>query len=134
MRRSQRRGKTMRACGARRAMVEALSTGIVWVCAAVMAAHSANAEAAQLSEPPTTGRALYESACAACHGVDGRGQAQSTVGFDTPIPDFTDCSFASPEADADWMAVMHDGGPVRAFDRRMPAFGDALTDAQLQQI
>ena len=28
----------------------------------------------------------------------------------------------------------HDGGPARAFDRRMPAFGDALTDAELQRV
>jgi hypothetical protein len=32
------------------------------------------------------------------------------------------------------MAVSHDGGPARAFDRRMPAFGDALTDADLQRV
>lgn len=32
------------------------------------------------------------------------------------------------------MAIAHDGGRVRAFDRRMPAFGDALTDDELQQI
>jgi mono/diheme cytochrome c family protein len=124
----------MRACGARRAMVGALLTGAVWVCAGVMAAPLAKAEAAQLSAVPTSGRALYETACAACHGLDGRGQPQSVVGFETAIPDFTDCSFATPEPDADWMAVMHDGGPARAFNRRMPAFGDALSDTQLQQI
>jgi hypothetical protein len=56
------------------------------------------------------------------------------VGFDVAIPDFTDCSFATPEADADWIAVAHSGGPVRAFDRRMPAFGDALTIEQLSAI
>jgi mono/diheme cytochrome c family protein len=115
-------------------MVAVLLTGIVWVRAGGMGAHTAKAEAAQLSAEPIAGRALYETACAACHGSDGRGMAQSTVGFDTPIPDFTDCSFATPEPDADWMAVMHDGGPARAFDRRMPAFGDAVTDAELQQI
>ncbi len=49
----------------------------------------------------------------------------------TPLPDFTDCSFATPEADADWIAVVHGGGPVRAFDRRMPAFGEALTDGEI---
>jgi hypothetical protein len=39
---------------------------------------------------------LYERGCAACHGRDGRGVSQEIVGFDTPIPDFTDCSFATP--------------------------------------
>ena len=60
--------------------------------------------------------------------------SRSTVGFDLAIPDFTDCSFATPEADADWTAVAHSGGPVRAFDRRMPAFGEALTIAQISAI
>ena len=81
-----------------------------------------------------TGADLYAAACAACHGADGRGMPRSTVGFDVPLPDFTDCSFATVEADADWMAVAHDGGPARAFDRRMPAFGEALTAAELQRI
>ena len=75
----------------------------------------------------------YTSACAACHGADGRGMPRSVVGFDVPLPDFTDCSFATVEPDADWMAVAHDGGPARAFDRRMPAFGEALTAEQLQR-
>ena len=123
----------MRARGARRAIVAPLLKGIVWVCGGV-AAHTAKAEAAQLSAKPTAGRAMYETACAACHGSEGRGKPQSIVGFDTPIPDFTDCSFATPEPDADWMAVVHDGGPARAFDRRMPAFGGAVADAALQQI
>jgi hypothetical protein len=82
----------------------------------------------------SSGAELYQAACAACHGGDGRGTTATLLGFDTPIRDFTDCSFATVEPDADWMAVSHDGGPARAFDRRMPAFGDALTDAELQRV
>lgn len=78
--------------------------------------------------------ALYGSACAACHGDDGRGRSQEDLGFTTPLPDFTDCRFASREPDADWYAVIHEGGPVRAFDRMMPAFGDALTHEQIYSI
>lgn len=81
-----------------------------------------------------TGAELYNDACAACHGTDGRGTAPALLGFDTPLPDFTDCSFSTVEPDADWMAVSHDGGPARGFDRRMPAFGDAMTDAELQRV
>jgi mono/diheme cytochrome c family protein len=80
------------------------------------------------------GRELYQTACAACHGPDGRGRPQAVVGFDVPLPDFTDCGFATPEADADWLAVAHAGGPARAFDRRMPAFGEALSEVDLLRI
>lgn len=81
-----------------------------------------------------SGGELYRAACSSCHGPDGKGLPATIVGFDTPVPDFTDCSFATPEPDADWIAVVHEGGPARAFDRRMPAFGDALSEDQIRQI
>jgi mono/diheme cytochrome c family protein len=84
--------------------------------------------------PDTLGRRLYELGCASCHGADGRGADPSSVAFTIPVPDFTDCSFASREPDADWIAVAHEGGPVRGFDRTMPAFGEAFDEAQLQSI
>ena len=77
------------------------------------------------------GEEIYRAACITCHGPDGRGTARTTVGFDTPLPDFTDCGFATAEADADWMAVVHEGGRIRGLSRRMPAFGDALTTEQI---
>jgi mono/diheme cytochrome c family protein len=80
------------------------------------------------------GEALYQAACANCHGVDGTGEAPSKLGFAVPLPDFSACSFATREPDADWIAVAHEGGPVRGFDRMMPAFGDALSVEQLQRI
>ena len=79
-----------------------------------------------------SGESVDRAACAACHGLDGRGAPQLTVGFDVPLPDFTDCSFSSREPAADWFAISHDGGPARAFDRRMPAFGQALAAAQIE--
>ena len=79
-----------------------------------------------------SGDSVYRAACTACHGADGRGAPQLTVGFDVPLPDFTDCSFNSREPSADWFAISHDGGPARAFDRRMPAFNRALTADQIR--
>jgi hypothetical protein len=83
--------------------------------------------------PARSAREVYQSSCAACHGPDGRGAPQAQVGFDTPLPDFTDCSFATREPDADWFAIAHDGGPVRAFHRRMPAFGEAISAEEIQR-
>ena len=86
-----------------------------------------------ITELAQSGKALYEKACAACHGVDGTG-APSRLGFDVSPPDFTDCDFATREAGADWISVAAKGGPVRGFSRFMPAFGDALTRSQFQKI
>lgn len=89
---------------------------------------------AQTATESQTGARIYRSACAACHGPDGRGSPKSVVGFDIDLPDFTDCAFASPEADADWIAIVHEGGPVRSFNSLMPAFGAALTEQQIALV
>jgi mono/diheme cytochrome c family protein len=81
-----------------------------------------------------TGAELYRTACATCHGPDGRGASRDHTGFDTPLPDFSDCRFATPEPDSDWIAVVHRGGRARAFDRRMPAFDEALTAREIAAV
>ena len=81
-----------------------------------------------------TGEQLYQAACAACHGREGQGQPESVVGFDTALPDFTDCAFATPEADLDWSSVVHMGGRGRALDRRMPAFREALSGLEIDRV
>jgi mono/diheme cytochrome c family protein len=81
-----------------------------------------------------TGEELYRSACSSCHGVDGKGSPQHRVGFALPLPDFSDCGFASREPDADWIAIAHQGGSVREFSEIMPAFGQALSLEELSLI
>jgi mono/diheme cytochrome c family protein len=83
---------------------------------------------------PTTGKELYEAACVSCHGAGGKGADRAKVGFDTPLPDFTDCSFATREPDADWRAVTHEGGPARGFSETMPSSGDALSGEEIQKV
>lgn len=81
-----------------------------------------------------TGQEIYRAACAACHGYDGRGADRSQVGFEQPLPDFSDCNFNSRERLSDWRAVVHDGGPARGFSPIMPAFGEALTKEQIETV
>jgi len=79
------------------------------------------------------GKEIFEVRCAACHGVDGRGgPGREILKVDTP--DFTDCSFASREPDADFAAVIHGGGPARGFSVLMPAHGEALSQAEIDDI
>ena len=73
-----------------------------------------------------TGKDVYQTACVSCHGVEGKGAPRTAVGFDTRLPDFTDCSFATKEPDGDWSATIHNGGPARGFSTIMPAFRDVL--------
>ena len=84
--------------------------------------------------PDASGEQIYQAACLTCHGADGTGSPRSVVGFDTPLPDFTDCAFATAEADVDWQSVVHEGGRIRGLSRRMPAFGDALTPEQIATV
>jgi hypothetical protein len=83
---------------------------------------------------PEGGRELYEIGCAKCHGSDGRGVDPSLVGFTAPLPDFTDCRFASREADDDWIAVTHLGGAARGFNTTMPAYAEAFDAVRIERI
>ena len=67
-------------------------------------------------------------------------QPAQLAGFALPLPnghdfpDFNDCATNTVEPMADWVAVVHRGGPVRALDRHMPAFGDALTTRRIERV
>lgn len=100
----------------------------------ILDAQPPNAQAQPADRSGLDGEQLYQRACAACHGADGRGQPIEARGFDTDPPDFTDCSLTTPEADLDWYSVIHQGGAARAFDRMMPAFGEELSDAEIAKL
>jgi mono/diheme cytochrome c family protein len=104
---------------------------VVW--SAALVAGSAAPAAAQ-NPTPRSGADIYQSACAACHGADGKGAPHATVGFQTRLPDFSNCAFTTAEPDVDWISTVHAGGPVRGLDRNMPAFGDALSNDEIERV
>ena len=115
----------------------------MWIAAALFIGVAAASLHAQAVDPPATatafppgytGKDIFELACSTCHALDGRGAPRSVVGFDLELPDFTDCTFATPEPLGDWFAVIHEGGPVRGLDPHMPAFGDALSDDDIEAV
>jgi Cytochrome C oxidase, cbb3-type, subunit III len=82
------------------------------------------------------GEKVYKGGCIACHGSEGKGAPLSSTVFlrtDT-FPDFTDCSGTTPEPNGNWKAAIVHGGPSRGLSQIMPAFGDLLTDDQINDV
>jgi len=79
------------------------------------------------------GKLMYEAWCGRCHGSDGKGEVEG-IELDTPVPDFTDCSFTTREPRKDWMAVIMHGGPARGLSMTMPAWGEAISEEQAVAI
>src|SRR5262245_33996188 len=84
--------------------------------------------------PLNTGKEIYHAACIGCHASDGKGMPRTTVGFETPFPDFTECNQTSREPNSDWKAIIHNGGPARGFSEIMPSFTEALTAEQIEKV
>ena len=108
----------------------AVSVGLALAAALSFPAPSDAAPQQPVPSHDRTPAAVYRSACQGCHGPDGRGMPQSTTALPLPVPDFSDCNFATREPDGDWLAIIHQGGPTRGFDPLMPAFGEALTEEE----
>src|SRR2546421_12706822 len=83
-----------------------------------------------------TGKEIFEAACIGCHGPGGKGQPQSTLGFEPPstFPDFTDCNGSAREKNFDWRATIHEGGRARGFVEIMPSFREALNAEQNEKV
>ncbi len=88
------------------------------------------------ADPKPNGRDIYRSACAACHGTDGRGAPDNLRGFEKPatFPDFTQCRATAREPQVFWSAILHNGGPARGFSEIMPSFGEALTGEEINRV
>jgi len=83
------------------------------------------------SAQPTTIAEMWEAWCARCHAADGSGRVAEPTITVTPM-DFTDCTVATPEPDADWELAIAAGGPAVGLSAEMPAFGESLTAAQIR--
>ncbi len=82
------------------------------------------------------GERIYKSACAACHGGDGTGTPKTISAFERPdtFPDFTRCDQTTAEVDTGYKAVIEHGGPSRGFSQIMPAFGEALSSQDIDDV
>jgi hypothetical protein len=85
---------------------------------------------------PKNGERIYKSACTSCHGGNGQGALKAIAGFEQPstFPDFTRCDQTTPEVNTAYKAVIQHGGPNRGFSQIMPAFGEAFTSSEIDDL
>ena len=82
------------------------------------------------------GKSVWNRGCIACHGVDGKGAPETSTVFVRPDtwPDFTRCDQTTPEPDSAYKAVILHGGRGLGFSQIMPAFGDLLSNDQIDNV
>jgi mono/diheme cytochrome c family protein len=82
------------------------------------------------------GKAVWNQGCIACHGAGGKGAPESQTVFTRPNtwPDMTHCDETTPEPDSSYKAVILHGGRGLGFSEIMPAFGDLLTNEQIDDV
>jgi mono/diheme cytochrome c family protein len=77
------------------------------------------------------GRTVYEQACAACHGRDGRSNPD-WPGEVRPVA-LDDCT-TTAEPTSLWKAIVRDGGARWGLSSVMPAFGEAYDDGEIGAV
>src|SRR5258708_1233703 len=82
------------------------------------------------------GKKVYDGGCIACHGSEGNGAPMASTVFTRPdtFRGFTGCGGTTPGPKGNWKAVIVHGGPSRGLSQIMPAFGDLLTDEEINDV
>jgi mono/diheme cytochrome c family protein len=99
---------------------------------ALVAPAGANETSADL----VRGEEIYRGNCATCHGPEGRPDPDSALvqGLGVVPANFSDPLFNSREPLSDWKIVVSHGGTALGFSEQMPAFGDSLSEADIDAV
>lgn len=119
-----------------RSAIEIAAVALFGLALSVIAAGSAESQTLAQGLGARSGRQIYSAACSACHGESGGGAPDSETVFVRPdsFPHFDRCDETTPESTRDWTATVREGGRARGFSRIMPAFKDALSDAEIDRV
>jgi cytochrome c oxidase cbb3-type subunit 3 len=75
------------------------------------------------------GKAIYQTRCLECHGVEGRGDGEKAP-FLSPRPGSLVSAATSAKSDRDLLRTIQSGKPRTA----MPAWKDILTEAEIEEV
>ena len=95
------------------------------------AAAPADPVAAPAAVPAASSAALYARSCAACHGVQGRGDGFNAANLPVRPTAHADSAYLATRPDDTLFDGIYGGGYILNRSHRMPAFGAALSREQI---
>ena len=116
--------------------VRAILGGVaVLLCAGAL---HVSAQTIHYAKPPNAknGARVYKAGCIACHGPTGDGASPAHTVFKRPDswPYFSKCDQTTPEPNSAWKDVVLYGGRARGYSEIMPAFGEILSDTEINDV
>ena len=120
-----------------------MTLAYLWLCGLGLCALALMAACASSGSPTENqvalGRQVYVANCAACHGPNGEGEdpnatAPNAQGF-YPAPPHDDTGHTWHHPDSQLRHIVREGMPeVPGFFAAMPAFGDRLSDEDIEAV
>jgi len=80
------------------------------------------------------GKVTFETYCAACHGLQGRGDGPASASLQPKPRNFTDQTWWEGRENAAIVAVVTKGGAANGLSPLMPAWGGALKDKEIDAV
>lgn len=82
------------------------------------------------------GEAIFQANCATCHGPQGGPDPDSPLVKSLGVvpANFADPLFNSREPSGDWKLVITHGGGALGFSEQMPAFGETLSEQDIDAV
>ena len=108
--------------------------GLAFLLAGALVWSRAGVTAAAANRDAETGKGLYATHCAACHGDAGRGDGASAAAFATKPSDLSDGRLMNALPDEFLIDIVRDGGPAHGLAPTMPPFNRTLSETQRHQV
>ncbi|MGQ0793426.1 MAG: c-type cytochrome [Deltaproteobacteria bacterium] len=102
------------------------------------AEEAANTDGAQAAAAPkgdaALGKAKFETICASCHGIGGKGDGVAAAALNPKPRDLSDAAYVSSLTNDHIFKVIKEGGPSVGKSPLMPAWGGALSDDDIHNV
>lgn len=87
-----------------------------------------------LASDASEGKKLYRMYCVQCHGTAGDGNGINAASMSVQPRSHIDTEEMSQRSDAELFKVIAEGGPAINKSVLMPAWGDNMSEAQIQAL